>query len=279
MTQPWDHSTTFSGHVASWHQTPQDYCQALQIEPTPLNWQPLTTIYATIDSGKTLPNPNSKKIPLTPEEVALIEDLFNDFGGTISDRVLQYLVRWLGASELTAARIRCLYQNGYLSLPSSVYTSAALESNYESALNAIVNHLDPNDLEGAWKDANPGEVDPATIKDPRYVSGADHLKETKEALKSIRSFIISVDNKVKYLNDCISRAPDPNTSYVLEMINQKAHLHKLKDVFTRLSNFVQSKRMKGSPSPDTWLDRGKVPVIEDLLQVSPCTVPGPQYYK
>src|SRR5579859_3334567 len=160
MTQPWDHSTTFSSHMASCHQTQQDYCQALQIEPTPLNWQCLSTIYATIDSGKTLPNPNSKKIPLTPEEANLIEDLFNDFGGTIPKKVVQYLVRWLGVSELTAARIRCLYQNGYLYLPSSVYNSLSLQRDCKSALNAVVNHLDPNDLEGAWKDANPDDVDP-----------------------------------------------------------------------------------------------------------------------
>jgi hypothetical protein len=226
-TNPGDHPSTFYSHATSWHQTLQDHDQAQYA----LNRPPVTTIYDRIHSGKTLPNPNAKEIPLTAEEANLIADLVNEFGGTISKEVLRYLVRWLGASKLTAARIRCLYQKSYLSLPSSVYNSLSLQKACKLAFNAVVNHLDPNDLEGAWKEANPGEVDPKTIKNLRYVSGADHNTETEGASNSIYRFIGSLDNKLKDLNDRISHAPDPNTSYVLEMTNQKAHLQKLKDAF------------------------------------------------
>src|SRR5262249_18330605 len=133
---------------------------------------------------------------LTLEEAKLIDDLFNEFGGTIPDRVLQYLVRWLGASKLTEAMIRCLYQTGHLNLSSSVYTSIVLESKYESVLNVVVHNLNPNDLEGAWKDNNPGEVDPKSIKDPRYVSGANHNDEVNSALEALKRGITSLDNKL-----------------------------------------------------------------------------------
>jgi hypothetical protein len=272
-TQPWDHSMTWL--VRKNLQSPVPF----PLKAIPLSWQPVTSIHATIDSGKTLPNPNAKDLPPTPEEINLIGNLLNEFGGTIPEGVLQYLVRWLGASKRTAAVIRCLYQNGYLSLPSSVYNSAVLERDYRAALNAVVNHLDPNDLEGAWKDANPSEVDPTTIKDPRYVSGAEHTKEVKGALSSINSLIISLDKKMDHLNRFISQASDPNAPNILDMITQKAFLRKLKDVFTKLQQFVQSKIQKGYSSPDTWPDQGQVPFIEDLLQVSPCKVPGAQYYK
>lgn len=271
-TNPEDHSSIF---VTSWHQTLQDHGQAQYV----LNRQSVTTIYDRIDSGKTLPNPNSKKIPLTAEEANLIADLVNEFGGTISDKVVQYLVRWLGASKLTAAMIRCLYQKGYLCLPSSVYTSVALENKYESALNAVVNHFDPNDLEGAWKDANPSEVDPESVKDPRYVSGADHAGEVERGLKAIKKVLTGLDKKIVDLNGRISRAPDPNAPNVLDMIEQKVHLRKLASVFIRLQNFVQAKIAKGSPSPDTWPDQGRVPITKDLLQVSDCNVPDTQYYQ
>ncbi len=274
-TNSGDHSSTFYSHATSWHQTLQDRCQA-QYE---LNRQPVTTIYDRVDSGKTLPNPNSKEIPLTSEEAILRDDLFNEFGGTIPEKVVQYLVRWLGASKLTAARIRCLYQRGYLHLPSSVYNSRSLQRDCKSALNAVVNHLDPNDLEGAWKEANPDEVDPKTIKNPRYVSGADHAGEVEGGLKAIEKVLTGLDKKIGDLNRRMSHTPDPNAPNVLDIIEQKAHLRKLKDVFIRLQSFVQSKIARGSPSPDTWPDQGQVPTIEDLLRVSACKVPDTQYYQ
>jgi hypothetical protein len=273
-TNPREHSSTFYSHVTSWHQTQQDDGQAQYV----LNRLSVTTIYEKIDSGKTLPNPNSKEIPLTAEEANLIGELSKEFGGTISRDVLRYLVRWLGASKFTAARIRCLYQKDYLWLPSSVYTSLVLESKYESALNAVVNHLNPNDLEGAWKDANPSEVDPKTIKDPGYVSGAKHAKEVDGGIKAIKKVLTSLDKRIGDLNRRMSHAPDPNTPSVLGMLEQKVHLQKLKNVFVRLQDFVQAKIAKGSPSPNTWPDQGQVPTIEDLLQVSACKVPDAQYY-
>jgi hypothetical protein len=77
----------------------------------------------------------------------------------------------------------------------------------------------------------------------------------------------------------MSRALDSNTPNVLDMTEQKAHLQKLKDVFIRLRDFVQSKIAKGSPAPNTWPDQGQVPTIEDLLRVSACKVPDTQYYQ
>lgn len=272
-TQPWDHSMTWL--VRKNLQSPVPF----PLKAIPLSWQPVTSIHATIDSGKTLPNPNAKDLPPTPEEINLIGNLLNEFGGTIPEGVLQYLVRWLGASKRTAAVIRCLYQNGYLSLPSSVYNSAVLERDYRAALNAVVNHLDPNDLEGAWKDTNPSEVDPTTIKDPRYVSGAKHFDEVQDGLEAIKKVITSLNKKITDLSRRISHAQNPNAPNILDMITQKAHLQNLKDVFIKLLNFVQSKILKGSSSPDTWSDQGQVPFIEDLLQVSPCKFPGAQYYK
>jgi len=253
-------------------------------QPLTLNWNPAgtttTTHTALISAGPTLPNPNAKGSGETPAEAALIDELLNEFGGAIPRDVLKYLVKWLGASQLTAAMIRCLYQNGYLNLPSKTYGSDPLESNYESAWNAIASHFDPNDLEGAWKEVNPDQVDPTTINpDSNYVSNADHVREVRDGLKSIQKVLTSLEKKLTYLDRIISGSSDPNTPEILDLITQKTHIQKLKDAFTALQKYVQSKIQRNSPSPDTWPDKGRTPILEDLLQVSTCKVPGSQYYK
>ncbi len=238
--------------------------------------QPATSYsYPIISSKPTLPNPK-----LTPEEAKLANDLFKEFGGAVPEKTLQYLVQMLGVSQLSAAMIRCLYQSGYLDLSS--YMGGKGKPLTDANKNAWINindHFTPNDLEGAWKDANPGEVDPSTITDPNHVSGADHHGEVEASLNAIENLIRHLRNVITILNNKISHAPDPNGSGVLDMINKRERLQKLEDAYIKLRDFVKSKIVKGSPSPDTWPDQGKLPIVEDLLQTSSCKIPAAQYYK
>ncbi|HEU5381116.1 MAG TPA: hypothetical protein VFV38_37305 [Ktedonobacteraceae bacterium] len=232
------------------------------------------THHTLITSAPTLPNPE-----LTPEGEALVNDLLNEFGGTIPKEMLQYLVKVLGASKLSAAMIRCLYQNGYLDLSSYSGNNPMLTDANNNAWVNINDHIDPNDLEGAWKDQNPDQVDPTTIKDPQYVSGADHYGEVSDALNSITRLISNLTNVIRGYNARITYAPDPNAPDILDLIQKRDHLQKLLDTWTKVRDFIRSKIAKGSPSPDTWPDKGKLPLVDELLQVSTCNVPGPQYYK
>ncbi|MGH2506132.1 MAG: hypothetical protein ACRDHZ_01720 [Ktedonobacteraceae bacterium] len=246
--------------------------------PISITWNPPTSITAPpqplISSDATLPNPQ-----LTPEGKIMVNDLFNEFGGQLSKKLLEYLIKTLGASKLSAAMIRCLYQSGYLDLSNYSGSNPMLTDANANAWVNIDDHVTPQDLEGAWKDNNPGQVDPTTIKDPRYVSGADHKGEVNDALNAIDRLITNLTNIIKGDNAKITYAPNPGAPTILDLIQKRDHLQSLLDIWKKVRDFIRSRIAPGSPPPNTWPDQGKLPLIEDLLQASTCSVPGSQYYK
>ncbi|HEY7414177.1 MAG TPA: hypothetical protein VH593_03225 [Ktedonobacteraceae bacterium] len=237
---------------------------------------PGTTAHALVPSGPTLPSGD-----LTPGQNALVDQLFREFGGSIPKEVLQNLLRMLGTGvslKTAAAMIRCLEANGYLNVSDA--GSKPLDSNFNSAWEAIWQHINPNDLEGAWKDSNPTQVDPSTISDPsKGVSGGNHLGEVNDALQSVDNLISSLNKQLGHLNTIISRAPDPTAPNIQTLISRRTRMQNLLDSFTKLKNWIKSKIAPGSPPPNTWSDQGRLPLMEYLLEVSSCKVPGSQYYK
>ncbi|GCE11721.1 hypothetical protein [Tengunoibacter tsumagoiensis] len=239
-----------------------------------------TTHTPLVSSGKTLPNPNDKGIPETPTETSLIDQLANEFGGNIPRDLLQYLVRWLGASALTAAMIRCLYQNGYLNTASlTANRSTRVNTSYKKAWEAIYKHFTPNDLEGAWKENNSDQVDTDQYNRTGHYSGSAHDQEVEEALNSLDKLDGQIQKQIDNLNNYITRAPNPNSPDILTKIAEVQSLTDVQNAFQDLKKFVKSKIAPGSPPPNTWPDQGQVPIIEDLLQISTCKVPGAQYYR
>ena len=231
--------------------------------------------HALVTSRPILPNPE-----LTPEGQAAVDDLFNEFGGTIPKQLLEYLVKWLGTSALAKATIRCLFQNGYLDLSGYTGTDPRLNDANNNAWTNVNDHLDPNDLEGAWKDNNPSQVDPSTIPPgSTSVSGANHLKEVNGALDAIKRLISNLTNVINVDNAKIAHAPDPGSPDILNLTSQRDHLQTILDIWKKTRDFILSKIGKGTPPPTGWPDNGKLPLIDDLLAASPCKVPDAKYYK
>lgn len=247
----------------------------LLAHPISINQQPSITLPAShplISAKPTLPVPKP-----TAEDIKMAKDLFNEFGEQIPEDVLTYLVTLLGASPLTAAMIRCLYQSGYLNLSRRGWESLDYANGKVWA--NVVEHLKSTDLEGAWKEYNPDQVDPATITNSKYVSGGQHDEEVKAALDAINKLVDRLSKRIDGLNEAIKHAPDINDPRIIDLIDQRSHLQKLYDVYNDLKNFIQSSIAKGSSSPDTWPDKGQLPLLEDLLKSSTCNVPSPQYFK
>jgi hypothetical protein len=245
----------------------------LLAHPININWQPSITLPAShplISAGKTLPVPEPK-----PKDIKMANDLFKEFGEKIPEKVLLYLVTLLGASPLTAAMIRCLYKSGYLNI-SGDGLQAADDANGKVWAN-VVDHLKSTDLEGAWKEYNSDQVDPATITNSKYVSGGKHDEEVEAALNAIDKLLKRLSAKIAGLDKTISFSRDPMR--VADAVKQRSYLQKLYDAYNDLKNFIRSSIAKGSPSPDTWPDKGQLPLLEDLLKSSTCNVPGPQYFK
>ncbi len=231
--------------------------------------------HALVTSRPILPNPE-----LTPEGQKVVDDLFGEFGGTIPKELLGYLVKWLGTSALAKATIRCLFQNGYLDLSGYTGTDPRLNDANNNAWTNVNDHLDPNDLEGAWKENNPSQVDPSTIPPgSSNVSGGDHLKEVTDALNSIKRLISNLTNVINVDNAKIAHAPDPGAPDILNLISQRDHLQTILDIWKKTRDFILSKIGKGTPPPTGWSDQGKLPLIDDLLNASPCKVPDAKYYK
>lgn len=226
------------------------------------------TVAMSITWRPTLPG-----IPgLTPEQQQAADDLFGEFGGQIPQAYLEYLLKIIGTGvsiETAKAMIRCLFKAGYLALND---TSAVLNANYQDAWNSIIGHLTPNDLEGAWKDNNPGEVD-TTGAPPGTTSGADHLGEVNDALQSIQNLIKSLRNKLGYLD--IQLGKDPGNT---DLANSRAWYQSMKDLYQNLYDWVKGKIAKGAPPPNTWTDAGKIPFGSDLLATSTCATPAPADY-
>ncbi len=243
----------------------------LLVHPITLNWNPpaLGNTHALVPATAILHNPKP-----TPADQKMADDLFNEFGGKIPRDVLEYLVMTLGASVLTAAMIRCLYHSGYLEL--SQYRWRPLEKNNVDAWKNIIEHLKPQDLEGAWKEMNPSQVDPTTITSTGSVSNGQHDKEVEDGLNAIKKLIKGISGKISDLDNRIPRATD--ATKLQEMLDLKKGLQKLSNIYTKLQNFIQSKIAPGSPSPDQWSDRGKLPLVEDLLQASTCKVPDAKFF-
>jgi hypothetical protein len=209
---------------------------------------------------------------LTPEQQAAANELFKEFGGKIPQAYLEYLLKIIGTGvslETAKAMIRCLFKAGYLALND---TSLVLNANYQDAWNSIIQHLDPNDLEGAWKDNNPSQVD-TTGAPPGTTSGGDHAGEVNAALRSLKNLINSLGKKINYLD--IQLGKDPGNT---DLANSKAWYQSLKNLFQNLYDWANGKIGKGTPPPTTWPDGGKIPFGTDLLTQSTCATPAPDDY-
>jgi hypothetical protein len=251
----------------------------LLAHPISVNWQPSITLPAShplISARPTFTDPK-----LDADGIKLKNDLSSEFGGAVSEATLEYLIKVFGTSPKAAAMIRCLYQNGYLGLSKLYPKNTSLIADYDSSWSAINDHLKPNDLGGAWKENNPDQVDPATIDDPNQISGGAHDKEVESALKSLDNVIERLESAIQFCNTKLKYAPSNRLTdtEIADLINKRDRLQKLKDAFEKLRDFVQNTTKKGSPSPDTWPDKGKLPLVDDLLQASTCNVTYPKYIK
>src|SRR5579883_295612 len=132
--------------------------------------------------------PSDAELPhdptLTPGQKADANELEREFGNTIDVSLIEYILGIIGKNvprKIAQAMVRCLYLNGFL----DAYITT--DSGRSISTWGPFGHLQPSDLEGAWKD----------LRDVN--SHADHLQEVDNALNGLK-------NRITYLNRMISEA-------------------------------------------------------------------------
>ncbi|MGH2517499.1 MAG: hypothetical protein ACRDHP_17755, partial [Ktedonobacterales bacterium] len=150
------------------------------------------------------------------------------FGIDIPAEWLDYLIGMIAATgvsiDLIRGQILCLFQKGLLS------------STYSKVWNAVTHSLEPDDLQGAWKDLNGIPV----VKGGRSFIHFDKVEQGLTPLKAI--------------------ANDPNAPPALRQACQN------------MIDYVNSVLDRSFPKKDSqWHDQARGPFWQDLLQVSGCS--------
>ncbi|MDQ2902730.1 MAG: hypothetical protein M3Y81_04150 [Chloroflexota bacterium] len=172
---------------------------------------------------------------LNPEQAKLLKDLqkwLNDHGITVPEAWLKYLIGLIGTTgasiAVTRAMILCLSQKGYF------------DAAYAGVWNKIVTQLEPDDLQGAWKDGCGMKV---------TKGGRDwiHWDKVSNAYDGLQKFLKSNPNAPEPLQAAIQAT----LSYVNEVIDRSCNRNK-----------------------NQWKDQARGPFWQVLLEQSGCANAG-----
>jgi hypothetical protein len=202
---------------------------------------------------------------LTDAQKQLAENLAKEFGGNVPQAWIEYLLGVIGAGVSAtdaAAMIRCLYKGGYLTMNDPRIGSRI----YKGAWSSAIDHLDPNDLEGAWKDS---QVPPIN-------SHGNHLQEVKDAIQSLTDLLKKLSNKIGYLDSQIASSTDPTVIGKLTAIRNIYET--LRNAFQKTLDMAENAKTR-SDEPPTWPDQGVIPLGSELLAGSTCATPKPSDYQ
>lgn len=209
---------------------------ALGIEEIIYQATRLATAQATATSGTTVAQYSNPA--LNPDEKKLLQDIkkwLSDHNITLPDNAdawLKYLIGLLGTTGVSIAAIRamvlCLIQKGYLG------------EAYTKVWNTITQQLEPDDLQGAWKDV-------CGMKVTKGGRTWTHFQKVTDGYKSLQNFLSENPG-----------APPPLKAAI------QATLNYVNEVIDRSCNRKDSE----------WKDQARGPFWQILLQQSGCINAG-----
>jgi hypothetical protein len=213
-------------------------------------WQIREQQYHAASSATPLP----KAPTLTPEQERLAQDLANKLAASLGlkaaqlVKVLRWLIALLAGAGYTNAQIeaiiRCMSSKGYLG--SGLPKATAVDQSLRQAWNAVINHLTPSDLDGAWTENNGG-----TTK-------GDHRGEVDAALQALNDLLTKINNRLAY----------PKITPA-----ERSFYEGIKQIVQKTIDYVNGRISKGAPGPpDSWPDGGVVPFMQDMINQSGCKI-------